>query len=83
LSAPAGSIYSRNRNLLPAERWHARRREEAATMLNTTFGVGVAGAALSAGISHAAHAAHAAVPAAALKHRAAAATDPSVDRGHT
>ena len=49
-------------------------------MINT-FGVGVAGAVLTAGTSHAAHIA---VPAAAVKHRAATAkTDVSVDRGHT
>jgi hypothetical protein len=46
-------------------------------MINNTFGVGVAGAVLTAGTSHAAHTA-------AVKHRAAAAaTDVSVDRGHT
>ena len=51
-------------------------------MINNTFGVGVAGTVLSAGTSHAAHTA---APAAAVKHRAAAAaaTDVSVDRGHT
>jgi hypothetical protein len=50
-------------------------------MINNTFGVGVAGAVLTAGTSHAAHTA---APAAAIKHRAAAAaTDVSVDRGHT
>jgi hypothetical protein len=49
-------------------------------MINNTFGVGVAGAVLSAGTSHAAHTA---TPAAAVKHRAATATDMSVDRGHT
>jgi hypothetical protein len=49
-------------------------------MINSTFGVGVAGAALTAWTSHAAHTA---APAAAIKHRAAAATDASVDRGHT
>jgi hypothetical protein len=80
LSLPAATIYSRNRILLLAEGWHARRREEVATMINNTFGVGVAGAVLSAGTSHAAHTA---APAAAVKHRAAAATDVSVDRGHT
>jgi hypothetical protein len=48
-------------------------------MINNTFAVGVAGAVLTAGTSHAAHTA----PAAAVKHRAAAATDASVDRGHT
>jgi hypothetical protein len=52
-------------------------------MISTTFGVGVAGAVLTAGTSHAAHGAHVAVPATAVKHRAAAATDASVDRGHT
>jgi hypothetical protein len=53
-------------------------------MISTTFGVGVAGAVLTAGTSHAAHVAHVAVPATAVKHRAAAAaTDASVDRGHT
>jgi hypothetical protein len=50
-------------------------------MINNTFGVGVAGAVLTAGISHAAHTATAS---AAVKHRAAAiVTDVSVDRGHT
>ena len=49
-------------------------------MIHNTFGVGVAGAVLTAGTSHAAHTA---TPAAAVKHRAAAATDVSVDRGHT
>jgi hypothetical protein len=49
-------------------------------MINNTFAVGVAGAVLTAGTSHAAHTA---APAAAVKHRAAAATDASVDRGHT
>ena len=49
-------------------------------MINNTLGVGVAGAVLTAGTSHAAHTA---TPAAAVKHRAAAATDMSVDRGHT
>jgi hypothetical protein len=48
-------------------------------MINDTFEVGVAGAVLSAWTLHAA--AHAAaVPAAGVKHRAAA-TDASVDRG--
>ena len=69
------------RILLLAEGWHACRREEVATMINNTFGVGVAGAVLTAGTSHAAHTATAA---AAVKHRAAAAaTEVSVDRGHT
>ena len=49
-------------------------------MISNTFGVGVAGAVLTAGISHAAHTA---APAAAVKHRVAAATDTSVDRGYT
>jgi hypothetical protein len=49
-------------------------------MLVNTFGAGVAAAVLTAGTRYAAHAA---VPAAAIKHRAAAATDASVDRGHT
>jgi hypothetical protein len=49
-------------------------------MINDTFAVGVAGAVLTAGASHAAHTA---TPAAAVKHRAAAATEVSVDRGHT
>jgi hypothetical protein len=48
-------------------------------MINNTFDVGVAGAVLTAGTSHAAHTG---APAAAVKH-AAAATDVSVDRGHT
>jgi hypothetical protein len=46
-------------------------------MINDTFEVVVAGAVLIAGTSHAA------APAAGVKHRAAAATDASVDRGHT
>lgn len=50
-------------------------------MINDTFEVTVAGAVLSAWTSHAAHAA--ATPAAALKHRAAAATHASVDWGLT
>ena len=50
-------------------------------MINDTFEVGVVGAVLTAGTSHAAHTA--ATPAAALKHRAAAATDASVDWGLT
>jgi hypothetical protein len=49
-------------------------------MINNTFGVGVAGAVLNARTSHAAHTA---APAAAVKHRVAAATDASVDRGYT
>jgi hypothetical protein len=48
-------------------------------MIDTIFGVGVAGAVLTAGTFHAATA----VPAAAVKHRAAAATDASVDWGLT
>jgi hypothetical protein len=51
-----------------------------ATMINDAFGAGVARAAVTARTSHAAHTA---VPAAAVKHRVAAATDASVDRGHT
>jgi hypothetical protein len=50
-------------------------------MIDNTFGVHVAGAVLTAATSPAATAA--AVPAAALKHRAAAATDASVDWGLT
>ncbi|HEV7362616.1 MAG TPA: hypothetical protein VGN92_16145 [Mycobacterium sp.] len=50
-------------------------------MINDTFEVGVAGAVLTAGTSQAAHIA--ATPAAALKHRAAAATEASVDWGLT
>ena len=49
-------------------------------MINYTFEVGVAGAVLTAGTSHAAHAA---APAAAVKLRAAAATHASVDWGLT
>jgi hypothetical protein len=53
------------------------------TMINTNgFGVGVAGAVATAGTSHATRTA-AAMTAAAGKHHAAAATDASVDRGHT
>jgi hypothetical protein len=48
---------------------------------NNGFGVGVAGAVSTAGTSHATHAA--AATAAAGKHRVAAATDASVDRGYT
>ncbi|MGZ4564210.1 MAG: hypothetical protein ACXVX6_11690 [Mycobacterium sp.] len=48
-----------------------------ATMINDAFGVGVAAAALSARTFHAARGAHVAAPAAALKHRAAAATNAS------
>ncbi len=46
-------------------------------MINDAFVAGVAGAVLTAPASHAA------VPAAAVKHRFAAATDASVDRGHS
>jgi hypothetical protein len=66
--------------LRAGERWHAHRRQEVARMINFTFEVGVAGAVLTAGTSHAAHAA---TPAAAVKHRAAAATHASVDWGLT
>jgi hypothetical protein len=48
-------------------------------MITNAFGVGVAAAVLTAATSHAAHA----VSAAAVKHRVAAATDASVNRGHT
>jgi hypothetical protein len=48
---------------------------------NNMFGVGVAGAVPTAGTSHATRTA--AATAAAGKHRVAAATDASVDRGHT
>ncbi|MCV7092901.1 hypothetical protein [Mycobacterium interjectum] len=46
-------------------------------MITNAFGVGVAAAVLTAATSHAA------VPAAAVKHRVAAATDASVPGGHT
>jgi hypothetical protein len=49
-------------------------------MIDNMFGVGAAGTVLTVATFHAAHAA---VPAAALKHRAAAATDASVDWGLT
>ena len=49
-------------------------------MLINALGVGAAAAVPTAGTSFAAQAA---APAAAVKHRAAAATDVSVDRGHT
>ncbi|WP_264010326.1 hypothetical protein [Mycobacterium alsense] len=52
-------------------------------MITNAFGVGVAAAAPAPAPSLAAHAAETAVRADALKHRAAAATDPSVDRGPT
>ena len=48
-------------------------------MVNDAFGVGVAAAQQTARTFHATHAA----AKAAAKHRAAAATDASVDRGHT
>ncbi|HET7072576.1 MAG TPA: hypothetical protein VFI55_00645 [Mycobacterium sp.] len=48
-------------------------------MITNTFGAGVAAAVLTAATFHAARTA---APAAAVKHRAAA-TDASVDRGHT
>lgn len=51
-------------------------------MITNAFGVGVAAAVPTAAPSRAAHGAKTAVWAAAQKHRAAAATDPSVDRGH-
>jgi hypothetical protein len=57
---------------------HYERR--VATMITTAFGAGVAAAALTAATLHAAHAA---APAAAVKHRVAAATEVSVDRGYT
>jgi hypothetical protein len=50
-------------------------------MITNTFGVRVAAAVLTAATSHAAHAA--APAATAVKHRIAAATDASVNRGHT
>jgi hypothetical protein len=49
-------------------------------MITSALGAGVAAAAPAAATSHAAHTA---APAVAVKHRAAAATDASVDRGHT
>jgi hypothetical protein len=53
-------------------------------MITNAFGVGVATAVLAEGPSKAtSQAAHAAVSAAAVKHRIAAATDASVNRGHT
>ena len=54
-------------------------------MITNAFGVGVAASVLAEGRSKAtSHAAHAAAPAAtAVKHRIAAATDASVNRGHT
>jgi hypothetical protein len=75
--AAAATIYSRNRILLPGKR-------RVATMITNAFGVGVAAAVLAESRSKAtSHAAHAAAPAAAVKHRVAAATDASVNRGHT
>jgi hypothetical protein len=52
-------------------------------MLINTFGAGVAVAVATAGTRYAAHSAQVAVSATAKKHHAAAATDASVDRGHT
>lgn len=49
-------------------------------MITNAFGVCVAAAVSPAATSHAAHAA---VSAAAAKHRIVAATDASVNRGHT
>ncbi|HWS94804.1 MAG TPA: hypothetical protein VN306_20665 [Mycobacterium sp.] len=49
-------------------------------MITNALGAGVAAAVLTAGSFHAAHTA---APTAAVKHRVAAATDASVDRGHT
>ncbi len=49
-------------------------------MITTALGAIVAAAVLTAATSHAAHTA---ARAAAVKHRVAAATDASVDRGHT
>jgi hypothetical protein len=73
-------LFSDTHSAVGASR-HTYWREGVATMINDTFEVGVAGAALTAGTSHAAHTA---APAAAVKHRAAAAaTDASVDRGNT
>jgi hypothetical protein len=67
--------------LLPAEGRSAGGQDErrVATMITNTFGAGVAAAVLTAATFHAARTA---APAAAVKHRAAA-TDASVDRGHT
>jgi len=55
-------------------------REEGGHVINSTIGVGVAGVVLT---TRTFHAAHTAAPAAAVKHRAAAAIEASVDRGHT
>jgi hypothetical protein len=52
-------------------------------MFNDAFGVGVAAAQQTARTFHAAHSGHVAASATSAKHRAAAATDASVDRGHT
>jgi hypothetical protein len=49
-------------------------------MITNALGARVAAAVLTAATSHAAHTA---APAAAVKHRVAAATDASVNRGHT
>ena len=49
-------------------------------MIHNMFGVGVAGAAVT---TQTLHAAHSAAPAAAVHHAAAAATEASVDWGHT
>jgi hypothetical protein len=65
--------YPRNSILLPVER-------RVATMITNALGARVAAAVLTAATSHAAHTA---APAAAVKHRVAAATDASVNRGHT
>ncbi len=52
-------------------------------MITNAFGVGVAASVPVPVWSKAtSHAAHAAVPAAAVKHRVAAATEASVDGGH-
>ena len=64
-------------NRLPSKPQSRRFERRVATMINDAFGVGVAAAQQTVRTFHAAHAA----PAAA-KHRAAA-TEASVDRGHT
>jgi hypothetical protein len=52
-------------------------------LINGAFVAGVAGAVLTARTPGTSHAANTAAPAAAVEHRAAAAIEASVDRGHT
>ena len=78
LSARDLSVYPRTRTS-PArtDGWHAYERRVATMLDINMFGVSVAAPASTAATPHAA------APAAAAKHRVAAATDASVDRSST